>query len=56
MKLIDREVVLSALKRLAADVCSGMEISAIDVLSEINDVVLEAPIIATRNDLTNSDE
>lgn len=43
MKLIDREVVTDVLKRLAADVCKDRSITAIAVLSEINDVVLEAP-------------
>lgn len=42
MVMIDRDVVLTALKRLAADVCSGENITAIDVLSELNDVVLDA--------------
>lgn len=52
MKLIDREVVLDIVKRLAADVCNDASITAMDVLSEINDVVLEAPFTDDIEDLS----
>lgn len=42
MILIERKIVTDALKRLSSDALSDKTITAIYVLSELNDTVLEA--------------